>query len=74
MLVKAQRKMVYGLATTIQSQHPGWTVHTCLEESFIQCAGFNNYNAPLQSMLIEYRENPTGSIEDLMNKLKAKNK
>lgn len=71
-LNKAARKMVYEGALTEKSNHPDWTTHTCLEESFIKCAGFSNYNYPLKTMLPEYQENPDGEISSFLNQLYPK--
>lgn len=69
-LNKNERQTLYQVANGIKNQHPDWSTHTCLEESFIKCAGMANYNQSLVSMLPEYRANQNASIETLLTKLK----
>lgn len=65
-LNKSARRMLYGVAVTYKQDHPQSGTHTCLEEAFIKCAGMSNYDESLESILPEYRNNPTLPIEDYL--------
>jgi len=69
-LNKNHRRMLYQYALSVQRDHPDWPTHTCLEESFIKCAGFSQYTVPLETMLPEYRNNKLLQIEDYLKMLK----
>jgi hypothetical protein len=54
--------MVYAAALTVKKDYPDWSNRSCLESAFIRCAGMSNYNAPIETMLPEFRKNPDGDI------------
>lgn len=73
-ILKAGRKMVYECALTIKANNPQWDTRSCLEEAMRRCSKYLYERFDLKTLLVEYRENPDGEIQDYLSKVSKNNK
>jgi hypothetical protein len=55
-MTKAEKKILFGAAMTIKTDHPDWTDFSCLEEGYIQCVGFRGYVSSIAYLLPEFKK------------------